>query len=324
MTAAIKLVQEHLHSLAPRAYASSELPPPRAASSKTLSSRLQLDSREDAEARVQPKYSPEAAGGPDTRSFIVSRPQLEESSGRAPQRASEVSAAALRSIHSSKEAAECASPKFIVTLDGVPSPVSTFVDLEMEIDEVRPPPREELMESISQPKVSILQRLQANPLLEDDMMDYADMDSEDVPSKRQKVMERCKFWPACKSGDECPYHHPTTQCNTFPNCKFGDKCLFIHPNCKYDARCSKPDCPFTHVSRRATAAPPPRPRPAAAVQTTTVCRFFPDCKKMDCPFYHPKPCRFATQCKRAGCSFYHPSTAVPPRHALKWTKANSS
>lgn len=24
------------------------------------------------------------------------------------------------------------------------------------------------------------------------------------------------------------------------------------------------------------------------VQTTSVCRFFPECKKMDCPFYHPK------------------------------------
>uniref|UniRef100_A0A3B4AX42 Zinc finger CCCH domain-containing protein 14 n=1 Tax=Periophthalmus magnuspinnatus TaxID=409849 RepID=A0A3B4AX42_9GOBI len=152
----------------------------------------------------------------------------------------------------------------------------------------RPPPREGVIESNSQASVSVLQRL-------------------------QKVSERCKFWPACKSGDECPYHHPTTQCKTFPNCKFGDKCLFIHPNCKYDAKCTKPDCPFTHVSRR---MPP--------VQTTTVCRFFPQCKKMDCPFYHPKPCRFAAQCKRVGCSFYHPTTSLPPRHALKWTKAQPS
>uniref|UniRef100_A0A672GPP3 Zinc finger CCCH domain-containing protein 14 n=1 Tax=Salarias fasciatus TaxID=181472 RepID=A0A672GPP3_SALFA len=139
-----------------------------------------------------------------------------------------------------------------------------------------------------------------------------DEDEDDVPLKKQKVLERCKFWPVCKSGDECLYHHPTTQCKTFPNCKFGDKCLFVHPNCKYDARCTKPDCPFTHVSRRSAAAPP-----------TSVCRFFPDCMKMDCPFFHPKACRFAAQCKRAGCTFYHPTTAVPPRHALKWTKAQS-
>lgn len=101
-------------------------------------------------------------------------------------------------------------------------------------------------------------------------------------------------------------------CRTFPSCKFGDKCLFVHPNCKYDARCTKPDCPFTHVSRRSSVAPPPRPgnviqhklrRPpyectkiswifastaAQPAQATTMCRFFPECKNMDCQFYHPK------------------------------------
>lgn len=163
----------------------------------------------------------------------------------------------------------------------------------------------------------------------------------------------------------------------------------MHPNCKYDARCTKPDCPFTHVSRRSAGAPPPRlgrsskthahcaqafPSPnsfvskrnvSTAAQPTsakTTCRFFPDCKNLDCQFYHPKvktkstlsflsdcpvktgcsklhlsvfysvnslccvvlqPCHFAAQCKRAGCTFYHPTTSVPPRHALKWTKAQS-
>uniref|UniRef100_A0A8C6S6V7 Zinc finger CCCH domain-containing protein 14 n=1 Tax=Neogobius melanostomus TaxID=47308 RepID=A0A8C6S6V7_9GOBI len=294
MTAAIQLVQEHLHSLAPRAYTSTELPQSR------TTSRLQLDSREGSEAGVQAAV---IAGGPDTRSFIMSKPQLEEPPVRTSHRSLDVPSAALR---------ESASPKFIVTLDGVPSPVGNFVDFEMEMDDVRPLPREELMETNSQAKVSVLQRLQGRPLVEE---------GENIPTKRQKVMERCKFWPACKSGDECPYHHPTTQCKTFPSCKFGDKCLFIHPNCKYDARCTKPDCPFTHVSRRGTAVPPSRPAPP--VQTTTVCRFYPDCKKMDCPFYHPKACRFATQCKRVGCSFYHPTTTVPPRHALKWTKAQT-
>uniref|UniRef100_A0AAQ6A2I5 Zinc finger CCCH domain-containing protein 14 n=1 Tax=Amphiprion ocellaris TaxID=80972 RepID=A0AAQ6A2I5_AMPOC len=169
---------------------------------------------------------------------------------------------------------------------------------------------------------SLASRLQ----LENDVMDTEMAEEDGAPLKKQKVMERCKFWPVCKSGDECLYHHPTTQCKTFPNCKFGDKCLFVHPNCKYDARCTKPDCPFTHVSRRGPEQliiPIPRMTPTAPVQTTSVCRFFPECKKMDCPFYHPKPCRFAAQCKRAGCTFYHPTTAVPPRHALKWIKTPS-
>lgn len=42
----------------------------------------------------------------------------------------------------------------------------------------------------------------------------------------------------------------------FPSCKFAEKCLFIHPNCKYDAKCTKPDCPFTHMSRRIPVLPP--------------------------------------------------------------------
>lgn len=108
------------------------------------------------------------------------------------------------------------------------------------------------------------------------------MEEEPVQVKRQKVLERCKFWPACKSGDECVYHHPTTQCKyvhthtlvifckvcvcvynlcvcvcrTFPSCVYGEKCLFIHPNCKYDSKCSKPSCPYTHVSHRALLQPP--------------------------------------------------------------------
>uniref|UniRef100_A0A3Q4HVL5 Zinc finger CCCH domain-containing protein 14 n=1 Tax=Neolamprologus brichardi TaxID=32507 RepID=A0A3Q4HVL5_NEOBR len=170
----------------------------------------------------------------------------------------------------------------------------------------------------SAPTRSLASRLQ----LENEMMDIDMAEENAVPLKKQKVMERCKFWPVCKSGDECLYHHPTTQCKTFPNCKFGDKCLFVHPNCKYDARCTKPDCPFTHVSRRTCVGLRKRAE-SLNTQPTSICRFFPECKKMDCPFYHPKPCRFAAMCKRAGCTFYHPTTTVPPRHALKWTKAQS-
>ena len=45
-------------------------------------------------------------------------------------------------------------------------------------------------------------------------------------------------------------------CKAFPDCKFAEKCLFVHPNCKYDAKCTKPDCPFTHMSRRTPGLPP--------------------------------------------------------------------
>ncbi|KAL7388024.1 hypothetical protein ABVT39_005555 [Epinephelus coioides] len=300
---------------------------------RSLASRLQLELAESNDSGEHSDYGAEVAAGSeakpfDTRSFIMSRPQLEEATARIQQRPpvkGEVHSALPRTVQASKERGDSASPKFIVTLDGVPSPLGNL-DCEMELDDVRPPTKvtEAAILTNREPKVSVLQRLQGVvPSSEDDVMDFEMADEDAVPVKKQKVLERCKFWPVCKIGDECLYHHPTTQCKTFPTCKFGDKCLFVHPNCKYDARCTKPDCPFTHVSRRSTAAPPPRPA-MQPVQTQNVCRFFPECKKMDCPFYHPKPCRFAGQCKRAGCTFYHPTTTVPPRHALKWTKTQSS
>lgn len=325
MTAAIQLVQEHLHSLAPRgqSYSNADLPPSRTtAPTRSLASRLQLESKD---AREQNECIGEVTAHgetktSDTRSFIMSRPMLEETPARSRQ---QYQSAVPRTVQASKEGGDSASPKFIVTLDGVPSPMGNLGDADMELDDVRPPTKVNETSSQRESKLGILQRLQgAITSSEDDEMDFGGTEEDAVPVKKQKVMERCKFWPVCKSGDECVYHHPTTQCKTFPNCKFGDKCLFVHPNCKYDARCTKPDCPFTHASRRNNVAAPPRP--AVQPAQTSVCRFFPECKKMDCPFYHPKPCRFTTQCKRVGCTFYHPTTSVPPRHALKWTKAQSS
>ncbi|KAM8831272.1 zinc finger CCCH domain-containing protein 14 isoform 2-T2 [Spinachia spinachia] len=334
MTAAIQLVQEHLHSLTPRVqtYTSAE-PPPSTTSApvRSLASRLQLDLAGSSERGEESDYGVEVVEGSetkpfDTRSFIVSRPQLGETSTRSPLHPlvkGEVQSALLRSVQSGKERSDSASPKFIVTLDGVPSPLGNLGDSEMELEYVRPPSKvtDSTVAVNRLPKVSILHRLQA--LGEGDMMEVEMAEEGPVSLKKLKVTERCKFWPVCNSGDECLYHHPTAQCKTFPNCKFGDRCLFVHPNCKYDGRCSKPDCPFTHVIRRSTVAPPTRPA-VPTMQTTSECRFFPECKKMDCPFYHPKPCRFAAKCKRAGCTFYHPTTAVPPRHALKWSKTQSS
>uniref|UniRef100_A0A4X2L3I0 Zinc finger CCCH domain-containing protein 14 n=1 Tax=Vombatus ursinus TaxID=29139 RepID=A0A4X2L3I0_VOMUR len=146
-----------------------------------------------------------------------------------------------------------------------------------------------------------------------------------ITQKPEKLPERCKYWPACKNGDECAYHHPTSSCKAFPNCKFAEKCLFIHPNCKYDAKCTKPDCPYTHASRRIPVLPPkPAPTPTTTSSSSQLCRYFPACKKMECPFYHPKHCRFNTQCTRPDCTFYHPAITVPPRHALKWTRPQTS
>lgn len=61
----------------------------------------------------------------------------------------------------SKDRGDSASPKFIVTLDGVPSPLGNFADGEMELDNVRPPAKATEAHLSREPKVSVLQRLQS-------------------------------------------------------------------------------------------------------------------------------------------------------------------
>ncbi|XP_059951726.1 zinc finger CCCH domain-containing protein 14 isoform X5 [Mesoplodon densirostris] len=171
----------------------------------------------------------------------------------------------------------------------------------------------------------LLSRLQIDPVMAETLqISQAEMSELSVAQKPEKLLERCKYWPACKNGDECAYHHPVSPCKAFPNCKFAEKCLFVHPNCKYDAKCTKPECPFTHMSRRIPVLPPKPVSTPAPPSSNQLCRYFPACKKMECPFYHPKHCRFNTQCTRPDCTFYHPTITVPPRHALKWIRPQTS
>ncbi|XP_062944525.1 zinc finger CCCH domain-containing protein 14 isoform X4 [Cynocephalus volans] len=171
----------------------------------------------------------------------------------------------------------------------------------------------------------LLSRLQIDPVMGETLeISQAEMSELSVAQKPERLLERCKYWPACKHGDECAYHHPISPCKAFPNCKFAEKCLFVHPNCKYDAKCTKPDCPFTHMSRRIPVLPPKPVTTPVPHSSSQLCRYFPACKKMECPFYHPKHCRFNTQCTRPDCTFYHPTITVPPRHALKWIRPQTS
>lgn len=145
----------------------------------------------------------------DTRSFIVSRPQLQGPPPRSQQHLQakeEVHSALPRTVQNryththtytcnigvcsqicpftsmshcwfviffllpalwiyplaSKERGDSASPKFIVTLDGVPSPLGNLTDCDMELDDVRPPTKvTDAPAHINRaPKVSVLHRLQ--------------------------------------------------------------------------------------------------------------------------------------------------------------------
>ncbi|XP_064098510.1 zinc finger CCCH domain-containing protein 14-like [Macrobrachium nipponense] len=131
--------------------------------------------------------------------------------------------------------------------------------------------------------------------------------------------ERCKFWPTCKTGDACPYHHPSVACKLFPNCKFGDKCAYIHPKCAYDGACTRVGCSYTHYAGRSpslVAATLKHKMVAPRRPAKIKCRFFPKCTNMSCPYLHPKACFYGTSCKQANCPFSHPE--IPTGAKLKW------
>ncbi|XP_041122973.1 zinc finger CCCH domain-containing protein 14-like isoform X2 [Polyodon spathula] len=325
-------VQENLHHPDPRLQVETSeetglqrLP----VQSRSLVSRLQLDAPEETLSSLQEVGEMGDRKPDDTRSFILKRAVLDEvrtlQSRLGAQHMERVPALPARLVQTrdAHESRRSSSPKFIVTLDGVPSPPGFTPDQE-EAEAVLKEKMKTAKTSVPHNQLEKKHKLMSQQGLARELpVDYSDdeVEVDHGPVKRQKVLERCKFWPVCKSGDDCPYHHPKTLCKTFPNCKFGEKCLFIHPNCKYDAKCTKPDCPFTHTGRRGPAPPVKAPAPSVS---GNVCHFFPECKSMDCRFYHPKPCRFTTQCKRLDCSFYHPTVSLPPRHALKWTRAQNS
>ncbi|NXM31949.1 ZC3HE protein, partial [Oxyruncus cristatus] len=301
---------------------------------KELSSRLQIEPMiEDTLQMTQGYCDAESMVHTDTRSFILKKPKLSEEIVAQNQQLGRKGTEAVRA-HSGRliqtrdqlaQPEKPASPKFIVTLDGVPSPPGYLSDQEEEdmcLMEGLKPVIQDICAGKGLKGLRAQQTQTVTRQLEDSDVDMEELN---MVQKQEKVLERCKYWPACKNGDECVYHHPTLPCKVFPNCKYADKCLFIHPNCKYDAKCTKPDCPYTHASRR-TPHPSPKPAPLPTLpisSSSPLCKFFPACKKMECPFYHPKHCRFNTQCTRPDCTFYHPTVAVPPRHALKWTRTQT-
>ncbi|XP_053456955.1 zinc finger CCCH domain-containing protein 14 isoform X3 [Nycticebus coucang] len=300
---------------------------------RQLLSRLQIDPVMAETLQIsQDYYDMESMVHADTRSFILKKPKLSEEVVVTPTQESGMKTADTLRVLSGHlihtrdlvQPDKPASPKFIVTLDGVPSPPGYMSDQEEDMcfEGMKPvnqtaASNKGLRGLLHPQQLQLLSRQLEDP--------NAEMSELSVTQKPEKLLERCKYWPACKNGDECAYHHPISPCKAFPNCKFAEKCLFVHPNCKYDAKCTKPDCPFTHLSRRIPVLPP---KPAVTTPPTPsssqLCRYFPACKKMECPFYHPKHCRFNTQCTRPDCTFYHPTITVPPRHALKWIRPQTS
>ncbi|XP_077511546.1 nuclear polyadenosine RNA-binding 2 [Amblyomma americanum] len=225
-------------------------------------------------------------------------------------------------------------PRFVVTLDGV-DPASfqggghrEVLATTTDLDEL---PEEEEEDGVEQQLVpqrpSVKSRLRMPPpqVVDAELMEVGMVEEEEAMAvdggTAPRLLEKCRYWPACKNGDRCPFHHPSVPCKAFPNCKFRDKCLFIHPNCKYDAFCKRKDCVFTHASRRNFTCPPP----VVSSPSVQQCKFFPHCTNIKCPFFHPKPCKFGVACQSSSCPYTHPEGGcVPPPSKLKWTSATAS
>jgi len=132
--------------------------------------------------------------------------------------------------------------------------------------------------------------------------------------------QRCQFWPSCKRGDDCMFHHPTFPCALFPRCPYGAECLFIHPavHCTFGTQCSRPDCQFNHPPRPSPGNTPCRkgfacPRGNCPfLHPPDACRYGDKCTRPNCTFGHGKVCRYSANCSLAGCTFVHRRTIDSP------------
>ncbi|XP_027428230.1 zinc finger CCCH domain-containing protein 14 isoform X10 [Zalophus californianus] len=269
---------------------------------RQLLSRLQIDPVMAETLQIsQDYYDMESMVHADTRSFILKKPKLSEEIVVAPNQESGMKTADTLRVLSGHlmqtrdlvQPDKPASPKFIVTLDGVPSPPGYMSDQEEDMcfEGVKPvnqtaASNKGLRGLLHPQHLQLMSRQLDDP---NGSFSNAEMSELGVVQKPEKLLERCKYWPACKNGDECAYHHPVSPCKRIP-------------------------------------VLPPKPAVAtpASPSSSQLCRYFPACKKMECPFYHPKHCRFNTQCTRPDCTFYHPTITVPPRHALKWIRPQTS
>ncbi|KAI8977456.1 hypothetical protein BDF20DRAFT_874976 [Mycotypha africana] len=152
------------------------------------------------------------------------------------------------------------------------------------------------------------------------------------------IKERCKYWPTCKNGENCPYFHPTRICPKFPNCpKPAAECTFIHPEtdmppqmaqpmmakipvpCKFFPYCANPVCPYIHPifspqNQQAAYFMQYQPnQPPTGHRVPILCRNGDACTRPGCRFSHPKDpnpvseiiCKFDGACTRPNCFYKH-------------------
>lgn len=100
--------------------------------------------------------------------------------------------------------------------------------------------------------------------------------------------------------------------------------------CKFNLRCSNPDCAYVHQSPAAPQGTPvdmadtcdfgaactnkkcvgkhPSPAQRHKFKSEQLCAFYPNCRNPEtCPYKHPteRPCRNGADCTTEGCPFFH-------------------
>uniref|UniRef100_A0A8C0KW04 Zinc finger CCCH domain-containing protein 14 n=3 Tax=Canis lupus dingo TaxID=286419 RepID=A0A8C0KW04_CANLU len=192
---------------------------------RQLLSRLQIDPVMAETLQIsQDYYDMESMVHADTRSFILKKPKLSEEivvasnqeSGMKTADTLRVLSGHLMQTRDLVQPDKPASPKFIVTLDGVPSPPGYMSDQEEDMcfEGVKPvnqtaASNKGLRGLLHPQQLQLMSRQLDDP---NGSFLNAEMSELSVVQKPEKLLERCKYWPACKNGDECAYHHPVSPC----------------------------------------------------------------------------------------------------------------
>jgi hypothetical protein len=187
----------------------------------------------------------------------------------------------------------------------------------------------------NEPRVTFKRGLSDDEGVAEEIFEYEAMsidgdenDEDRLNTKRIPI--RCTFWPSCEKGVECSYIHPNKPCETFPNCKFGRNCHYLHPACKYDGMCTRADCIYTHMIKKAPILGDIQ-QPVTSNGKRTYAKHSITSTKQKFSINHlnegenkPREYKFGKISKNSAVKFNH--QFIPDKSALKWIapKTNGS